>query len=202
VINMAPTAVAAARRPGRPRSEQADRAIIEAALDLFAESGAGGLCIEAVAARAGVGKSTIYRRWPGKEDLLVDALATLKSPLPEPSGQSVRDDLVALLRVMQADFADPRRTRATALLHGEGIKYPRLLRRFTESVVEPRRDVFRNVLRRGIETGELRGDIDIETALFMMTGAIQARARSGADLIPPGYAEQIVDQLLTGLSPR
>ena len=197
---MAPAAIAAARRPGRPRSEEADRAIIDAALDLFAESGAGGLCIEAVAARAGVGKSTIYRRWPGKEDLLVDALATLKSPLPAPSGRSVRDDLVALLRVMREDFADPRRVRATALLHGEGIKYPRLLQRFTESVVEPRREVFRNVLRRGIETGELRADIDIETALFMMTGAIQARARCGADLMPPGYADQIVDQLLAGLS--
>ena len=72
----------ASRRPGRPRSEEADRAIIDAALDLFAESGAGGLCIEAVAARAGVGKSTIYRRWPGKEDLLVDALATLKARCP------------------------------------------------------------------------------------------------------------------------
>jgi AcrR family transcriptional regulator len=199
---MPPAAVTAARRPGRPRSEEADRAIIDAALDLFAESGAGGLCIEAVAARAGVGKSTIYRRWPGKEDLLVDALATLKSPLPEPSGRSVRDDLVALLRVMREDFADPRRVRATALLHGEGIKYPRLLQRFTESVVEPRREIFRNVLRRGIETGELRPDIDIETALFMMTGAIQARARHGADPMPPGYADQIVDQLLQGLIPR
>ncbi len=192
----------AARRPGRPRSEEADRAIIDAALDTFAESGAGGLCIEAVAARAGVGKSTIYRRWPGKEDLLVDALAALKSPLPEPRGQSVRDDLVALLRVMREDFADPRRVRATALLHGEGTKYPRLLQRFTDSVVEPRREVFRNVLRRGIETGELRPGIDIETALFMMTGAIQARARCGADAMRPGYAEQIVDTLLTGLSAR
>ncbi len=201
---MAPAAVATApaRRQGRPRSEEADRAIIDAALDLFAESGAGGLRIEAVAARAGVGKSTIYRRWPGKEDLLVDALATLKSPLPEPSGRSVRDDLVALLRVMQEDFADPRRARATALLHGEGIKYPRLLRRFIESVVEPRREVFRNVLRHGIETGELRAGIDIQTALYMMTGAIQARARGGADPMPPGYAEQVVDQLLAGLSRR
>ncbi|HEY4851574.1 MAG TPA: helix-turn-helix domain-containing protein, partial [Streptosporangiaceae bacterium] len=72
------------RRPGRPRSEQADRAIIEAALSLFAESGPDGLCIEQVAARAGVGKATIYRRWPGKEDLLLDALAALKTPLPEP----------------------------------------------------------------------------------------------------------------------
>ncbi len=62
-------------RRGRPRSEHADRAIIDAALDLFAESGAEGLCIEKVAARAGVGKATIYRRWPGKEDLLLAALA-------------------------------------------------------------------------------------------------------------------------------
>ena len=62
------------RRPGRPRSEQADQAILSAALDLFAESGPDALCIEQVAARAGVGKATIYRRWPGKEDMLVDAL--------------------------------------------------------------------------------------------------------------------------------
>ena len=62
------------RRPGRPRSEQADQAIIDATLEVFAESGPDGLCIEQVAARAGVGKATIYRRWPGKEDLLVDAI--------------------------------------------------------------------------------------------------------------------------------
>ena len=71
-----------ARRPGRPRSEQADQAIIDAALSLFAESGPEGLCIERVAARAGVGKATIYRRWPGKEDLLLDAIAALKAPMP------------------------------------------------------------------------------------------------------------------------
>ena len=86
--------------PGRPRSEQADRAIIDAALSLFAESGPDGLCIEKVAARAGVGKATIYRRWPGKEDLLLDAIAALKTPLPEPRGRSVREDLVALLDAM------------------------------------------------------------------------------------------------------
>src|SRR5215467_6175875 len=76
------------RRPGRPRSERADQAIIDAALSLFAESGPEGLCIERVAARAGVGKATIYRRWPGKEDLLLDAIAALKAPMPEPAGRS------------------------------------------------------------------------------------------------------------------
>ncbi len=193
---------AATRRPGRPRSEQADRAIIEAALAIFAESGVEGLCIEAVAARAGVGKSTIYRRWPGKEELLVDALAALKTPLPEPSGVSVREDLIGLLQVICADMADPRRARAVTLLHGEGHRYRRLSARFIETVVEPRREVFRRVLRRGIETGEIRSDADVDTALFMMTGAAQVKGRGGAGAIPDGYAERIVDQLLQGLAPR
>ena len=82
---------AVGRRPGRPRSERADQAIIDAALSLFAESGPDGLCIERVAARAGVGKATIYRRWPGKEDLLLDAIAALKAPLPDrPAGRPAR----------------------------------------------------------------------------------------------------------------
>src|ERR1019366_8162530 len=92
-----------ARRPGRPRSEQADKAIIDAALSLFAETGPEGLCIEKVAARAGVGKATIYRRWHGKEDLMLDALTALKTPLPEPKGKSVRSDLIALLDALCAD---------------------------------------------------------------------------------------------------
>src|ERR1700749_1338626 len=94
------------RRPGRPRSEQAEQAIIEATLDLFAEQGFEGVCVEAVAARAGVGKGTIYRRGPNKEELLLAALSALKSPYPEPRGGSVREDLVAMLSVMCADMGD------------------------------------------------------------------------------------------------
>src|ERR1039457_2818369 len=101
---VAATTVAATTGAG---SGPAEQAIIEAALALFAESGVEGLCIEQVAARAGVGKATIYRRWPGKEDLLLDALASLKTPLPEPGGLSVREDLIALLEAMSTDTADP-----------------------------------------------------------------------------------------------
>src|ERR1022692_1245880 len=126
-----------ARRAGRPRSEQADRAIIEAALDLFAESGPEGLGIEKVAARAGVGKATIYRRWPGKEDLLLAALAALNAPLPKPRGRSVREDLLVLLEAMCEQFADPCQARELALLLGEGTKYPRLMARYAETVIEP-----------------------------------------------------------------
>lgn len=194
--------VPAQRRPGRPRSERADRAIIDAALSLFAESGVEGLCIERVAARAGVGKATIYRRWPGKEDLLLDALAALKTPLPEPRGQSVREDLIALLQAMSADVADPRHSREFALLLGEGQKFPRLLARYQEAVVEPRREVFRQVLRRGAASGELRAGIDVDAALFMLVGAVMVRGRYEPDVISPEYAVRVVDELLRGLAPR
>jgi AcrR family transcriptional regulator len=192
----------AGRRPGRPRSERAERAILEAALDLFAESGVGGVCMEAVAARAGVGKATIYRRWPGKEDLLLDALTSLKSPLPEPGGESVREDLVAMLRVMCQDAADPRWARRYTLLLGEGEKYPKVMERYKETVVEPRRDMIRSVLRRGVASAELRPDVDVEVAMFMLTGAVLARGRHDAEWITPEYAERVVDEVLLGLAPR
>ncbi len=190
------------RRPGRPRSERADQAIIDAALSLFAESGPEGLCIERVAARAGVGKATIYRRWPGKEDLLLDAIAALKAPLPEPAGRSVREDLVALLRAMCQDVADPRRAREYALLLGEGAKYPRLMARYVETVLEPRREVIRTVLRRGMASGELRPDLDVNAALFMLVGAVLARRGQEQPPIPPDYPERVVDELLRGLAAR
>ena len=193
---------AASRRPGRPRSERADRAIIDAALSLFAESGPEGLCIERVAARAGVGKATIYRRWPGKEDLLLDAIAALKSPLPEPAGRSVREDLVTLLGAMCRQAADPRRAREFALLLGEGARYPRLMARYVETVLEPRREVIRSVLRRGMATGELRPDLDVDTALFMLVGAVLVRGGHEPQAVPPGYPERVVDELLRGLAAR
>jgi AcrR family transcriptional regulator len=191
-----------ARRAGRPRSEQADRAIIDAALAEFAESGPAGVCIEKVASRAGVGKATIYRRWPGKEDLLLAALAALDAPLPEPKGESVKDDLIALLDVMRAEADDPRRLRLFGLLLGEGARYPRLFQRYVETVVEPRRDVVRGVLRRGVATGELREPIDIEASVDMLVGAVLTRSRLGLDRIERGYVRRIVDQLLTGLASR
>jgi AcrR family transcriptional regulator len=195
-------AVAGHRRPGRPRSERAERAIIAATLDLLAESGAAGLCIEKVAARAGVGKATIYRRWPGKEDLLLDAIACLKAPLPEPRGLAVRDDLLALLQAMCEQFADPCHMREFALLLGEGAAYPRLMARYTETVIEPRREVIRTVLRRGVATGELRADIDVDAALFMMIGAVLARSRYGDAPVEPGYAGRVVNEMMAGIGAR
>ena len=195
-------ATGSVRRPGRPRSEQVEQAIIEATLDLFAEKGFEGVCVELVAARAGVGKATIYRRWPNKEELLLAALGSLKSPLPEPEGVSVRDDLLAMVEVMCADKADPRKARRYALLLGEGEKYPRLMARYRETVVEPRRDVIRSVIRHGIETGELRADTDLEVAVLALSGAVMAREKSADGTFNGDFAARVVDGLLLGLSPR
>jgi len=192
---------AAIRRPGRPRSEQAEQAIIEATLDLFAEQGFDGVCVEAVAARAGVGKATIYRRWPNKEELLLAALGSMKSPFPEPTG-SVREDLVAQLTVMCADKADPRKARRYALLLGEGQKYPRLIARYKENVVGPRHDAMRAVIRHGIAAGKLRPDTDVEIALLALTGAVLAKEKSADGELNGEFAARVVDELLLGLAVR
>ncbi len=190
-----------ARRPGRPRSEQADQAILSAALELFAECGPDGLFIEQVAARAGVGKATIYRRWPGKEDMLVDALATVGTQLPEPQGKSVRADLIALLSAICREAADPRRARLFALLQGEGRRYPRLMAKYLETVVQPQRERVRSVLRRGVATGELRENTDIEAASFLLDGAV-LESMYGPGQTDARYARRVVEELLRGLAAR
>jgi AcrR family transcriptional regulator len=192
----------AIRRPGRPRSERAEQAILDAAIEAVGENGIDGVSCEDVAARAGVGKATLYRRWAGKEDLLIAAFAAIKGPLPEPRGESVREDLIALLTVLAADSDDPRYAQQHALLHGAGERYPRLVARYKEQVVEPRRELVRVVLRRGIESGELRPDIDVEVAMLMLTGAVMARGKHDPTPAAPGFVARAVDELLLGITPR
>jgi AcrR family transcriptional regulator len=190
------------RRPGRPRSEQAEQAILDAALEVFAECGPDAMGIEQVAARAGVGKATIYRRWPGKEELLLDAVAALRSPLPQPQGRSVRADLNTLLEALCREATDPRRARQFALLHGEGLKFPRLLARYNELVMQPRRELIASVLRRGLATGELRDGADVEAAVYLLTGAVLARIGHARDGTDARYAHRLVEELLRGLAAR
>jgi AcrR family transcriptional regulator len=189
------------RRRGRPRSQQADKAILTAALDLFAERGPDALGIEQVAARAGVGKATIYRRWRGKEEMLLDAVGSLRSELPVPQGRSVRADLIVILDRICREAADPRRARLFALLQGEGARYPRLLARYLDTVVEPRRQVVAAVLRRGVATGELRENTDIDAAALLLDGAVLASMSGQAQ--PDGrYARRLVEELMRGLAAR
>jgi AcrR family transcriptional regulator len=194
---------AAAKRPGRPRSEQADRAIVDATLDLLPEVGLAGLSIEQVAAAAGVGKATIYRRWKSKEELVVDALASMSELLPELAGTSVRDDLVRLVDHIRQRHQGPAGQLLMCVSH-EGDRFPEMRQRYFELVVAPRRAAVRAVLERGRAAGELRTDIDIEVAELLVTGpmltAVKLRAETAA--LPDDFAERLVDAALAGLRTR
>ncbi|WP_228644820.1 TetR/AcrR family transcriptional regulator [Microtetraspora sp. AC03309] len=199
------TAEGAARAAGRPRSEKAEKSIIEATLELIGEGVAvSELSIEGIAARAGVGKTTIYRRWSNKEDLVVDALTTLKPPIPPLRGDSVRDDLVAYLSVMR-DEARHTHTRCIMnIAMSDSDRHPRLAARFDELAIQPRRAVMMEVLRRGIERGELRPDLDVEMAMAILSGAMlwHTKWSHRATTLPDDLAERIVDEALRGFRPR
>jgi AcrR family transcriptional regulator len=187
------------KAPGRPRNVQADEAILEAVIALLGDGqSAAGLSIEAVAAKAGVGKATIYRRWPNKDALLVDAVATMKGPLPVPEGISVRDDLVMLITANRSGYAK-RYGKVTACLLPEFAK-GELMAQTYQAVIEPRRDVMRQVLRRGVASGELRADLDVELTLLMLSGPsmIQNMLDWNPRVPAEGFAEALVDAVLRG----
>lgn len=180
-----------------------DAAIIDAVLDLLAEGqSVEALSIEAIAARAGVGKATIYRRWPGKEALMRDALFTLKGPPPVPEGATVRDRLVALLRGV-GRVPDPRLARIMPCLAPQATKSPEHYRLYQE-IIEPRRQVMREELRRGVERGELRDDLDFEVIMALLTGPvlIQKLLRWSPRLDESRLPEQVVDAVLAGIAAR
>lgn len=188
---------------GRPRSEAAERAIVEGVVKLLEEGvPLAELSIERIARTAGVGKATIYRRWSGKEELFVDVVRAAEPPDPELPGTSLRDDLVALLELLRERGL---RTRSSALLHNVYAQMkssPRIWAAYHATVIEPRRRLQFQVLRRGQENGELRTDIDVDLMNDMFFGPMLVRTvmRPDADL-PQGLSEQIVDTALEGLRP-
>lgn len=184
-------------RPGRPRSEQAERAIIEATLDLLIEEGLDGMSIEQVAARAGVGKATIYRRWSNKEALIVDAAASLRAPLPELRGRSIREDLRILADAMVAEKQSARNRDLYTCFVAEGRRHPELARRFQELVLEPRREFMRSFLRDAVARGELRDDVNIDAMVIAVTGPFLYLSMAGTHYkLAEGRLEDVTDNLV------
>ncbi|MFI6762190.1 TetR/AcrR family transcriptional regulator [Micromonospora sp. NPDC050417] len=174
---------------------------MEATLDLLAEgSSIEALSIEAIAARAGVGKATIYRRWPGKEALIIDTLRTLKGPPAMPDGKDVREDLVILLSAVGHN-PDARAASIFPCMMPT-IQRDTSMHRLYQEILEPRRQVMRDVLRRGIERGELRPDLDIELALAMLTAPVllQRLLNWHPRLGDENLSERVVDAFFTGIA--
>ena len=187
------------RNVGRPRDPKCDEAIVDATLHLLAEGGYTALTMEAVAARAAVGKATLYRRYPNKQQLVVEALSTLTEQ-PEPdSGRGVRDELVGLLDALRRRPAQSLAGRIFPRLVGEGVDNPELLASYRQQVIAPRRARFAAVLRRGMDEGLLRADLDVEHALDLLIGPMAYRNLLRADEPPRDLAARIVDDVLRGL---
>jgi AcrR family transcriptional regulator len=192
---------------GRPRSVEADLAIVDAVLEEVIAVGIDGVSIEQVAARAGVAKATVYRRWPNKEALVLDAVMGVKVELPDLPGISARDDLVALVDSMRrrvADAAQPAESTASRLypcMIAEGGRHPEIAAKYKQIVVEQRREAVRTVIRRGIANGELRADIDVDTMLLLLIAPMLVQLymwSAGVDLAadtPAAYVDGVLDGL-------
>lgn len=188
-------------RRGRPRSAAADSAIIEAVLRLI-EDGASitELSMERIAREAGVGKATVYRRWPGKSALMLDVMRSLDVPGPLLDGTSVRDDLVSLLEFLRRRGL-ARRSSAllrTLVSHAQ----PELWAEYHDTVVRARREALLGVLRRGVANGEIRTDRDLETVADLFVGPMLARALLHEwKELPESLPADIVDMVLEGVRP-
>jgi AcrR family transcriptional regulator len=192
-----PPSAAGARR-GRPRSDTAHRAILEAARELLVDEGFAALRLEHVAARAGVGKATIYRRWKSKEALAFDLLLELASPhiAVEDVGDTRRELVEVVDHLVQALTKTQYGPVIRALLSQIAIN-PTLGDPFRATVVQARRDEVARIIARGVERGDLRPDIDTDIATELLVGPVYFRLMFGGQ-IDRAFAERVVDALLPG----
>lgn len=194
-----PAGVAAARR-GRPRSEQADRAILQAAAQLLAERGLGGMSIEEVAARAGVGKTTIYRRWTSRGTLALDAFLTeFQGQQPLPDTGALRGDLLAALRAWIRSVTSTSAGPILAGLIAEAQRDPELAVAWRERVVERLREQHKIMLDRAVERGEISSRTDYEVVLDLVFGAAYHRLLHGHQPLTDKFAQQVVDYVVAGI---
>ena len=187
---------------GRPRSEKAHDAVLAAAAELLLERGLGAVSMDAVAERAGVSKATIYRWWPTKETLALDALHhewAAARPAAEELG-SVRAELLALLRPWVRLVGRRPYGRVIAALITEAQTDPAFADLYRERFVEPRRAQARPILLRAIERGELPAATNIELALDLLYGPLYHRLLHGHAPLNERFLRDLVDTVLAGLA--
>ncbi|MEU4251185.1 TetR/AcrR family transcriptional regulator [Amycolatopsis sp. NPDC026612] len=183
-------------RPGRKRSEQSRLAILAATLELVAEAGYGALTIEGIAARSGVGKQTIYRWWPSKADVLLDALATkadLQIPLPDTG--SFRTDLARFLAgTFELGGKSPVADTLRALMAQAQID-PDFGNRFREDFLFRRRDALGELVGRARERGELPAGLPPGTVIDVVFGTLWYRLLATREPVDGRLADELVTLL-------
>jgi len=185
---------------GRPRSEKARRAVLKAAGELLERDGFAGVTVEAIASRAGVSKATIYRWWPNKAAVVTDSFLELTAPeMGAADTGSAREDLKLRMRGL-AHVLGGRSGRFIAALIAESQTDPEVAQALREHWIAARRVETRPVVRRGIERGELRPDIDLEIAIDALYGPIYWRMLTGYAPLSDDFIDRLTDHVMTGLS--
>jgi AcrR family transcriptional regulator len=188
---------------GRPRSQKAHQAILDAAAQLLLDRGLSAVSMDAVAERAGVSKATIYRWWPTKETLALDALYTewaAATPHPRDTG-TLRGDLLALTRPWARLAGSRPYGRVIAALLTEAQTDPAFAAEYQQRVIGPRRDQASAVFRRAIDRGEIPADTDIEVALDLIYGPLYHRLLQGHAPLNDRFVRDAVDMALKGIQP-
>jgi AcrR family transcriptional regulator len=191
----------ATEHPGRRRSERSHRAILEATQELLVERGYPAVSIEGIAARAGVGKQTIYRWWPSKPALVLEAYLTGEDAVPHPGpAGSTREDVRALLGWLVSVLAEPTGGGVVAGLVAELPHDADLAEGFRRDVVPARREAMLAALEKGRERGEIRADADLELAVDELHGAVFYRLLLSGEALDDAFVERLAEQVLAGLA--
>jgi AcrR family transcriptional regulator len=179
---------------GRPLDPEIDDAIVGAAVAMFVEGGLQRMTVPGVAAKAGVAKTTVYRRYGSPAELALAAIARMNADATDPDTGSARTDLIQTLEAVRSRI-DPTVT-ATVLV--EAQTHPEILEAARRQMIVPAVERFRRVLRQGVERGELKRDLDVDLAADSLLGSYFARyyerGRPG-----PEWPEQVIDALYPGL---
>jgi AcrR family transcriptional regulator len=187
------------RPPGRPRSERAHRAILQAANELLEKEGFAAVTVEAIAERAGVSKATIYRWWPNRAAVVMDGfLSIVASEVPFPHTGHAREDIRIHMRRLAEAFSGNLGSTVAALI-AEGQADPELAEALRSRWLSVRRMEAREILELGIERGELREDLDPEVAVDVLYGPIYYRMLVGHAPLDEDFANTLADHVFAGL---
>ncbi|WP_439427553.1 TetR/AcrR family transcriptional regulator [Micromonospora sp. LA-10] len=188
-------------QPSR-RNEQSRRAILAAALELLTETGYPALTVEAIAARAGVGKQTIYRWWRGKGAVILDALADgLPQVIALPDTGDLRTDLREVLRATVAEFADPRLSATTRAITIETLTDEDLAAQARDRLLRPQLTAVRARLEAAREAGQVRPDAPLDLVVELLFGPLYHRWLLRNGPLTDDYADGIVDLVVAAVTP-
>lgn len=187
------------RGRGRPRDPSTDGRIVAAAAELMLERGFDRTTVDEVAARAGVGKATVYRRWPSKEDLAVSAMTQLyDTEFPEPDTGSIRSDLTESYRSVLTFVNSAQGAAFLRMSIAESVRDERIASLYRESTIR-REAQHRETFERAVARGEVRPDIDLDCAVQWLGGVITGRAVSGRAMPTVDDVDTLVTFTLRGV---